>query len=172
MAAQRSVFIVVTAAVLGGTLAGCSGEDVTEAVLENRIEAAADGEVELDLSEGGIAVETEDGSFTATSGAELPDDFPDELPTPEGALVNVGRVEVDGAVSYTLTYEAAGDVAAATWEAYRAELEVAGFTVQFEATDGSGVMAQANDDTWSVVFSGSSADGLANLGLVVAPLGA
>ncbi len=172
MAAQRSVPIIIIAAVLGGTLVGCSGEDVTEAVLENRIEAAAGGEVDLDVSEDGIAIETEDGSFTATSGAELPDDFPDELPTPEGALVNVGRVEVDGAVSFTLTYEAAGDVAAETWEVYRAELEAAGFTVQFEATDGSGVTAQAVDDTWSVLFSGSSTDGLTTFGLVVAPAGA
>jgi hypothetical protein len=173
---QRSVFIVsaaVLGGVLAGVLAGCSGEDITEAVLENRIEAAADGEVDIDLSEGAegeIRIETADGTFTAGSTTELPDDFPDAVPTPPGALVNVSRLEADGALSFTLTYETDDDVTPETWEAYRAELEAAGFTTEFEATDGSGVTAQLTDGTWSVLVTGSFAGDPAGYALVVAPV--
>ena len=56
--------LVVTALV---ALAGCSGEDLAESVIERAVESEGNGDVDIDLSDGDFSVETEDGSFQMTT---------------------------------------------------------------------------------------------------------
>ena len=52
---------VTTLAIIGTT--GCSGEDLTERFVENRIQAETGEDVDFDLSGGNVRIETEDGVF-------------------------------------------------------------------------------------------------------------
>lgn len=54
-----------TLAVVGAT--GCSGEDLTERFVENRIEAESGENVDIDLDGGNIRIETEDGVIEMNS---------------------------------------------------------------------------------------------------------
>lgn len=62
---RRILFAAVATSVV---LAGCSGEDIAESVIERQLEAEGGGDVDLDLSDGEIRVETEDGTFEMTTG--------------------------------------------------------------------------------------------------------
>lgn len=57
----RSTVSLVTAAVV---LLGCSGEDIAENVLEDRIEAESGEDVDIDFDDGDISIRSEDGEFT------------------------------------------------------------------------------------------------------------
>lgn len=48
-------------------LAGCSGEDVAERLIEERVERESGGDVDIDVDGGNIRIETEDGTFEMSS---------------------------------------------------------------------------------------------------------
>lgn len=79
------------AAVLGaGTVACGGGEDTADDAADEIAEQLAESgsgvdDVEIDSDTGEVQVETEDGSFS--TGSELPDDFPEDVPLPEGAEI-------------------------------------------------------------------------------------
>lgn len=43
---------------------GCSGEDLAERVIENRIEAESGEDVDIDFDDGDLSIQTEDGEFS------------------------------------------------------------------------------------------------------------
>jgi hypothetical protein len=53
--------IPVTMAVV---VAGCSGEDIAEQVLEDRIESGAGEDVDIDFDDDGFSIQSEDGEFS------------------------------------------------------------------------------------------------------------
>jgi hypothetical protein len=57
-----------TIAVVGA--AGCSGEDIAERVVENRIEAESGQDVDIDLDGGNVRIETDEGTFELNSDGE------------------------------------------------------------------------------------------------------
>jgi hypothetical protein len=72
---------LVAAAPLAGA-AACSSEAVTDQAAERIVESSGGGEVDIDSSEGRMEVTTEDGSFTAEAGGDLPDGWPADIPMP------------------------------------------------------------------------------------------
>lgn len=85
---------LLAAAVAAGLLAACGGGSVTDEIAEQLAEQQFGGDVEIDSSNGGftveteegtvradadgnVSIETEDGTFESSTGSELPDDFPD-----------------------------------------------------------------------------------------------
>ena len=48
-------------------LAGCSGEDLAESMIERAAESEGNGDVDVDLSDGQFSVQSEDGSFQITT---------------------------------------------------------------------------------------------------------
>ena len=54
----------VTAVVAVVATTGCSGEDLAERVIENRIEQEAGGDVDIDFDDGDLSIKTEDGEFS------------------------------------------------------------------------------------------------------------
>jgi hypothetical protein len=186
--------------------AGCSGEDVTESLVERSIEAGQGGDVDVDLDGGQVRIETDEGvvefeadgdgsftlsgpegsvvmegnddgftvtdgdaSFEASTSAELPDDFPADLPRPDGTLVSATRyAEADG-VSYVLAYEQPDVDVIDVYEALKGRLAAAGFQPELDATSTGGVTAQWTDGTTTVSFTGASGSGFGNWQYVVAP---
>lgn len=126
-----------------GTLSACGGDDkgTQEAAVEEIIEQASGGSVDIEIDEdGNVAnIETEDGSLNIGSG-ELPAEWPADVPVYEGGqITSTQSMESNGEqfviVGYQTT-EAAGDAVAG----FKAALVAAGFTVDAEGatTDGAG----------------------------------
>ena len=55
---------------LGLITAACSGEDIAERIVENRLEAESGQDVDIDLDDGGVSVQTEDGEFSIRTDAD------------------------------------------------------------------------------------------------------
>ncbi len=75
----------------------------------------------------GFSVESDDGSMNVATTDELPDDWPGDVPTPDGLdIESVASIDADGSVSFTVMGSVDGDHVA--WiEDYGAQLEAAGF---------------------------------------------
>ncbi|MFP5488638.1 MAG: hypothetical protein ACLGHQ_10075, partial [Acidimicrobiia bacterium] len=202
---------IVIAALSVVAVAACSTEDLAESAIERQLEAEGGGDVDLDLSNGGIRIESEDGSFemstdddgdvtirgedvdgetaviegsgdgivvtdgddtfVAGSGAELPADFPPDFPLPSATLTNVARTEADGQVTFTLVFEAPGDVTVTSYEELAAALTATGYATSFESSDGSSVSAQLSDGVTDVFFSGGydPGDDFSRFGVTLSP---
>lgn len=92
---RLSLAIAVTALIL---LTGCGsiGESIAERAVEEGLEAGGGGEdvqIDFDDDNGGISIETTEGSMQFGN-AEVPEDFPAEIPLPD-------NVEVVSAMSFT-----------------------------------------------------------------------
>lgn len=117
---RLSLAITLSAAVL---LAGCGsiGEAVSERAIEEGLEAAGGGgdvEIDLDDEDGGISIETSEGSMQIGN-ADIPDGFPDSIPLPADATIMSAMAfsEDDGA-NFNVTMTAPG-----TADAMAADLE-------------------------------------------------
>jgi hypothetical protein len=75
-------------------LAGCANP------IEQLIESGTGTQIDTD-GDGGFTIETDDGTVQVGGSAELPADFPSELPLPDGTLLS--SVTAEG--QWTLTYE-------------------------------------------------------------------
>lgn len=87
--------VLVAAAVAAGALAvtGCGNavEGIAQAGVEKMVEDQTGAQIDVD-DDGGVTIEGEDTSFKVGTAAELPADFPSELPIPEGTLTSVVTV--------------------------------------------------------------------------------
>lgn len=83
----RRLAIIGAVAALA-TAAACSSEDLADRVTEGIAERATDEDVDFDIdSESGeVNVSTPDGDFSL-GGDEVPEDFPSEVPLPDGFTV-------------------------------------------------------------------------------------
>lgn len=97
-----SVWLLAAASMVGCSAAsGAIDEAVTEAVIER----GGGGDVDLDLDDdGSFAIETEDGSFAASSGS-VPDAWPADIPLPTGltAVSSTDFSDQSGARAITVT---------------------------------------------------------------------
>lgn len=69
-------------------VSGCgkAAEKIGQKATEKAIESGADGNADVDISDGEMNIETEDGSFSVGSG-EIPDSWPEDVPLPDGLEV-------------------------------------------------------------------------------------
>ena len=65
---RRRGSVLVIVALVG--VAGCSGDDIAESIIEQAAESQGEGDVDIDLSDGEFSIETEDGSFEMTTDDE------------------------------------------------------------------------------------------------------
>ncbi len=99
-----------------------------------------------DAESGEFNVETDDGSFSSGSTNEIPDNWPSEVPQPDGlTIVNATSLETSDGTSIQVT-GAASDIAGFV-DGYASQLQAAGFTSgTFAAYDG--------EQNWVAVFEG------------------
>lgn len=104
--------------------------------------------------DGGVNIESEDGSFTSGSTTELPDQWPAEIPQPDGLAIESATVigsEDDQSITVSGTAQSADFV-----DDYAMQLESAGFTQEstFES-DGTVNRVYVNNPwTVGVVYFG------------------
>jgi len=94
---QRKLRRVATAIAALGLVAlgtACSGDDLAESMIERQVEAETGENVDFDINDGGINIQTEDGSMTVDENGNM------VIQSPEGStVVNVddaGNVQIDG----------------------------------------------------------------------------
>lgn len=173
----RARFGLAGAAVAAAlTLSACGGISLPTGD-GGQINVDLDGEggsVSLTDSEGNeqnIDLETDDDSFTLTdgegndlmsggSGTEVPEDFPPDIPLPDGELQFSSSVTVDSADSWTLGYVVPGDVASTT-EDLRADLAGAGFedVSTWETAEATATVLEGGGYTVSVMVTEDSSTG-------------
>ncbi len=87
---KGTIGVVVAGLVLAG-LVGCgaAAEKAAEEATERAIEDQTGGSAEVDLDDGSISVEGEDGGFEAGAG-QVPDEWPDDVPLPDSLAVSGG----------------------------------------------------------------------------------
>ncbi|WP_435771799.1 hypothetical protein [Nocardioides sp. SYSU DS0651] len=162
--ARRALAATAVAVALPLALTACG--EAAEQATEKAIEQAAEenGEkVDVDLDEdGGYSVEGEDGSFS--SGAKIPDDFPDDVPVVGEVTYGIAN-ESDGTKSWQLAATEDGSAQDVYAEA-KSALEDAGF----EVGEGQeyGELATLSNGEYEVVLSvGDNGDGSAGISYAV-----
>ncbi len=109
----------------------------------------ADGSVvtgDVDSESGEFNVETEDGNFSSGATSELPDNWPGDVPRPDGLdIINATSLETTDGTSIQVTGNA-GNVADFV-DGYVSQLQAAGF-----ASDASS--SYDGEESWAGVFEG------------------
>lgn len=91
---------------LGLSACGKAAEKVSEKMAEKAAEKAAGGDanVNIDSKDGSLKIETDDGSFSMGSAADVPADWPSDIPLPDGfSPEGHANMSADGETSITLT---------------------------------------------------------------------
>ncbi|MBU2076230.1 MAG: hypothetical protein KJ938_17505 [Actinobacteria bacterium] len=155
LAVPLLVALAVTASGCGAdTLAERATEKAAEKALED---AAAEGvEIDLDAGEGGISVETDDGSFTSGLGS-LPAGFPEDVPVVGGEILNGASSQQDGTTAYIVTVMVQGAAQEAMAEAISA-LEDAGYSRTENSMSMGGLLIEMLTGPWEVTV-GATDDG-------------
>jgi hypothetical protein len=97
---------------------------------------------------GSVDVEGEDGSFSGGATTELPDEWPSDVPTPDGLTIASAFVVSDtGYDAITVSGTADGE---AFLDEYGSQLEAAGFESTSEFTADGNVNRVYSSDAWTV----------------------
>lgn len=107
----RHSLVPAVAALAALTLTGCglgekAAQEAGDKIVEKAIESDSNGQdVEVDSSDGQVKVETEDGDFTYGVGVDLPEEFPDDVPLPQGDYSVTSAITSGNNVMVTLSLE-------------------------------------------------------------------
>lgn len=180
--------VVLTAvAVVSVTATACSGEDFAEGIIERGIEAEGGGNVDIDLSEGEFRVETEDGviemdtdadgnmviressedgeNLAVFGSAELPDDWPSEVPLPASfQMDSASRMDTGLGVTFIL----GGTIVDSPFETLTAWVDgllANGYTEIGRAGDATGLSVQLMSTEYSIGATLTDGDGLTTITL-------
>ena len=111
----------------------------------------ADGSVitgDVDADGGGINVESDDGSFSAGATTELPDEWPSEIPEPDGLAINSASVigsDTEQAITVSGSVDSDEFV-----DSYGAALDSAGFDEESTFSSNGTINNVYTNGTWTV----------------------
>ncbi|MDH3753320.1 MAG: hypothetical protein OEU32_05555 [Acidimicrobiia bacterium] len=108
------------------------------------------GSIDFDSDDGETVIETEDGSATISSGTDLPDGFPGDVPLPDDITIQVSQTFSEGGVEqFIVSGLVEGPVSDVT-DAFIGRLEQAGFTQQQLTTAPDSSFFVYTNDMWEV----------------------
>ncbi len=139
---------------LGLTACASPVEQLGESLVEQLIESQTGAEVKTD-GEGGYSIETEDGSVQVGSSAEIPADFPAELPLPSGSLHSAWKTDA----SWQLVFQA---TAQGEYERLLAHYSSGGYQEILRTTPSNindHQMAMYESGQWAVVLTWENVEG-------------
>ena len=149
---NKKIGIIVVAVLAGFTLlaeTACKSKSAREAVaekrLENILEKASGGKVDLNLRDGTMKVKTAEGESVLTTGEQKwPEDLPESAIKFEDAKVRaVARSSTEGGRNWTIHLLEIGEKAL---DEYTARLKDAGWTITMTTTTGQGGTVVATKD--------------------------
>lgn len=134
-AAGRLLIVAALALAAPLTLSGCSliGNAVSGGV-ENVVEGAVEGATGTDIE----------------SGTDVPSDFPAEVPLLDGTISYAGALGSDGDKIWTVAVEVSGLDA---YDQISADMQAAGFAVDFEGTSSDGATGSFSTDTLGALIT-------------------
>ena len=103
-------------------------------------------------SDGNMTFEGDDGSFTMSQGSDIPDEWPSDVPIPDGFAVSSSSVMGDGADGTAITLGGTTDDGEAFASGYAAALAAAGFESDSEYSTDDMYTASYTNDAWAVTF--------------------
>jgi hypothetical protein len=147
-ARRTKKFAVVGAVALAiAGLTGCSSpnEQAAEQLTEELVEAAGDGQVDIDIEDDSMTIADDEGNEMALGqGVAIPDTWPDYVPMFNNGTVVMATVQPDAGASAVWETNLSVDEAADT---YDAQLIAAGFTLdQDVAVEGAIVRGYSSQD--------------------------
>lgn len=162
---RRAALGAATAVFSLGLVTGCGADEIAERATEKALEGAAEGSADVDLDadgEGGIKIETEEGELSV--GQDLPDDFPADVPLPEGRVLSGMSMAGKGWTVSLAVDGAAADVAPEV----ESMLEAAGFEIEATTEAGGMTIFSATKDAYALTVSVADDNGASNVGYTVA----
>jgi len=121
-------------------IAGCScsenaEQSIAEKIAEKAIEAQTGQKADIDMDKESMTIKTEDGDVSITSGksAQIPDNFPKDIPMYEGYVLDMAMEVPEG---YSLSFTTEDDVAKVS-EWYLNEMTDEGWTKEASMDMGS-----------------------------------
>ncbi|MFW2513075.1 hypothetical protein ACNI3K_04795 [Demequina sp. SO4-13] len=112
-------------------LGGCgAAENLVEGAMEEAVEKGVEGATGADVegSEDGFSVKTDEGEFTVGGDGSLPEGFPEgDVPLVDGEIIQTAKVSDGGSDGYAVTMQVGGTIEDVHADAL-AKLEGAGFT--------------------------------------------
>ncbi|MGD9794929.1 MAG: hypothetical protein AB7V43_15765 [Acidimicrobiia bacterium] len=184
---RRALALTLTAA---ATLTACGGgsEKLSEKAIEQAIKENGGSNVDVDVNNGEVKIKTEDGemtvsgdgkdsinitsdsgSFQAGASAEMPKDFPSEVPVPDLELQSQMTTKSNGDTNFMLTFVTKSPEK--DFAKYTEALKADGFDISDEytgTTDGkfSGRVA-GSKGAWEInAFTSEDGDGSGSLVLM------
>jgi hypothetical protein len=118
----------------------------------------ADGSIvsgNVDAEDGSFTAESEDGSFSSNTGSDLPDEWPEAVPTPDGLSIASSTQTSDGSSTGIVLI---GEADSGFLDDYAAALESAGFELESEFNADTTSQRTYTSGTWNVAV-GVFADG-------------
>lgn len=137
----------------GETITGDIGDDgiVVESD-EGSFSAESDGD-------GDFVVESDEGTFEFQEGGDLPDEWPSDIPTPDGLTITESAFLGDGTSGQSTVTGSVDDSAADFVNSYGAALQDAGLIRSSFTQDGSDVVATYMSDAFTVSVIGTESTG-------------
>jgi len=145
--ALAALAVLAAAVVLAGT--ACKGKSAREAVaekrLENMLEKASGGKVDLNLRDGTMKVKTAEGESVLTTGErKWPEDLPESaVKFEDGKIQAVSRAVTEDGKTWTIHFRDVGEKA---MDDYSGKLKEGGWTIEATTSMGQGGMVQASKD--------------------------
>ena len=140
----RAVASVAAAGVFALGLGACGGSsddssDAADQLAEKLAEAGTgDADVDIDSETGQVDVSTPDGDMSFGSGSELPDDFPSDIPFPEGSKLTSTLNSTDGGVKTWSAMGTLADADASTFDDVVALFTDSGWTSTMNSSGSTG----------------------------------
>jgi hypothetical protein len=139
-------------------LSGC-GDDAAESGVEELIESQSGGDVDVEVDDdGGVAIQTEDGSFSSGTTTELPEEWPEDIPEPDGlAITGATVIGTEGEQAITVVGNVDGEDFV---DSYAGALESAGFNEDSTFTSDGTINNVYSNDQWtvSVLYAGEQSE--------------
>lgn len=116
----------------------------------NFVVTDADGSVvsgNIDAEDGSFSAESEDGSFSSSTGTDLPEEWPDAVPTPDGLSIVSSTQTNDGSTTGIVLI---GEAGSGFLDDYASTLEAAGFELESEFSADTTSQRSYTSATWNV----------------------
>ena len=148
---MKKILILTFCLVLAATLTACG----CEKTVEKAIEQSTGGEADVDLDDGSVKVNTNEGSLEIGEEVDLPSGFPSDIYVIDGTITAAMSTGED---TYTVSIETTKSVSEAKAK-YESELENDGWDITMTLDIGEGSTIGAEKDNRSVSISIAESDG-------------